>query len=253
MPRKWILAAIGGGETAGPEVEAFGRLVAHVGAILMTGGAPKQNSSAVSERAQFGCEAAGGLMISVLPNKDSNEIVQCPGKRRFEVRTTKGKYARDPITGAAADMIFVFPGEIGTFVELAYASREKRHIVFCGTEVQWNEMKSDRQKNSSAIRKGIEKAVREYGPDYKCGDLTSAPVTQAAKQLEEELDQTLQKDNLGTIGRFIQSLLQIYSPPAPAGTYFQGLPNCSGVKDFRRLVDELSAFGLTDVFRGGPG
>jgi len=248
MPRKWILAAIGGGGTAGPEVEAFGRLVAHVGAILMTGGVPKQNSSAVTERAQFGCKAAGGPMISVLPNKDSNEIVRCPGERRFEVRTTTSKYGRDPITGAAADMIFVFPGEVGTFVELAYASKEGRPIVFCGTEAQWKEMNSDRQKNSSAIRKGIETAVREYGPDFENGALTPNQVTQTADRLEHDLNQALQQINQGTIAHFLQSFPQVSSAPTPAGTNFRGLPDCSGIEDFRRLVDELSAFGPNGCF-----
>jgi hypothetical protein len=42
MSRKWIVAAIGGSQAAGPEVEAFGKLVAHAGAILMTGGVPNQ-------------------------------------------------------------------------------------------------------------------------------------------------------------------------------------------------------------------
>ncbi len=246
MPRKWILAAIGGGETTGPEVEAFGRLAAHVGAIIMTGGVPKQNSSAVTERAQFGCEAAGGLMISILPNKDSNEIVRCPGKRRFKVRTTNGKFTRDPITGAAADVIFVFPGEVGTLVELAYASREKRPFVFCGTQAQWTEMNNDRNKNSSAIRDGIEIAVREYGPDHKRGDLTSAQVVEAVTQLEYELDQTLQKP--GSIGHF-QRFLQVCSAPAPANTHFRGLPDCSGIKDFQILVYQLSAFGLSNTSR----
>jgi uncharacterized protein (TIGR00725 family) len=248
MPRKWILAAIGGGETAGPEVEAFGRLVAHAGAILMTGGVPKQNSSAVTERAQFGCEAAGGLMISVLPNKDPNEIVRCRGKRRFEVRTKTSKYGRDPITGAAADMIFVFPGEVGTLVELAYASREKRPIVFCGTKAQWKEMDEVRQKSRSEIREGIEKAIREYRPDSKCADSTPAEAAQAADHLEQKLKEALQENNPGTIAHFLQSFPQVCSAPVPAGTHFRGLPNCSGVEEFRRLVDEMSAFDSNGCF-----
>ncbi|MER9059917.1 hypothetical protein [Mesorhizobium sp. M0698] len=244
MSRKWILAAIGGGEAAGPEVEAFGKLVAHGGAILMTGGIPKPNSFQVTQRAQAGCEAAGGLMISVLPNQERNEIVPCSKKRRFEVRTNVTKYGRDPITGAAADMIFVFPGDVGTLVELAYASKEKRPIVFCGTEAQWKEMDDVRQRKRSDIREGIETAIREYGPGYNCVDLTTAQVTQAVDHLEQKLKEALQKNNLGTIGGF----LQVCSGPVPADTYFRGLPNCSGVKEFRRWVDELSAFGPTECF-----
>lgn len=248
MPRKWILAAIGGGETAGPEVEAFGRLVAHVGAILMTGGVPKQNSSAVTERAQFGCKAAGGLMISVLPNKDPNKIDRCTGERRFEVRTKTSKYGRDPITGAAADMIFVFPGEVGTLVELAYASKAERPIVFCGTEAQWKKMDEVRKDKRTEIREAIQKAISEYRPDSNCADLKRDQVTQAADHLEQKLKEALQKNNLGTTAHFLQSFLQVCSAPAPADTNFQGLPDCSGVEEFRGLVDELSAFGPNGCF-----
>lgn len=241
MPRKWIFAAIGGGKVAGPEVEAFGKLVAQVGAILMTGGVPKPGSSRVTERAQAGCEAAGGLMISVLPNQKRNEIVPCSRKRRFEVRTNVTKYGRDPITGAAADVIFVFPGDIGTLVELAYASKANRPVVFCGTESQWKKMDEVRKDKDRGpeIREAIEKAISEYRPDS----------TQAADQLEQKLKETLQKNNPGTVAHFLQSFPQVSSSPTPAGTNFQGLPDCSGVEDFRCLVDELSAFGPNDCFK----
>jgi uncharacterized protein (TIGR00725 family) len=155
MSRKWIIAAIGGGEAAGPEVEAFGKLVAQAGAILMTGGIPVPNSPRVTERAQAGCLAAGGLMISVLPNKGRNAICACPGQRRFEVLTGVSKFGRDPITGAAADKVFVFPGEVGTLVELAYAARAKRPILFCGTRAQLNEMGALRGQESLSFERDL--------------------------------------------------------------------------------------------------
>jgi uncharacterized protein (TIGR00725 family) len=165
MPRKWILAAIGGSEGAGPEVETFGKLVAHVGAILMTGGKPKSGSTRVTERAQAGCEAAGGLMISVLPRSERNRIVRCRGERRFEVQTDTSKYGRDPITGAAADMIFVFAGDVGTLVELAYASKLKRPTIFCGTKAQWQEMKKVSKDKDDELSGGIETAWHESVAD----------------------------------------------------------------------------------------
>jgi uncharacterized protein (TIGR00725 family) len=248
MSRKWILAAIGGGEVAGPEVEAFGKLVAHVGAVLMTGGVPKPGSSRVTERAQAGCEAAGGLMISVLPNRERNEIVPCSKKRRFEVRTKVSRYGRDPITGAAADMIFVFRGDVGTLVELAYASKEKRPIVFCGTEAEWQDMQNVRQSKRADIRKGIETAITEYGPDSNCKKLTPDEITRAAEQMEQALDRALQQKNLGTIACFLQSVLQAYGTPVSAATNFRGLPNCSGIKDFEDMVEKLSALDPTQHF-----
>lgn len=248
MPRKWILAAIGGGEAAGPEVEAFGKLVARVGAILLTGGIPKPGSTRVTEAAQEACKGAGGLMISVLPKSERNRIVRCSGERRFEVQTNATRYGRDPITGAAADMIFVFNGDVGTLVELAYASREERPTVFCGTEAQWQEMKKVRQDKDAELRNGIKTALREYGPDSNCVELTPDQITQSADQLEQALDRTLQQNNQGTIAYFLQCFLQVYGTPVPAGTNFCGLPDCSGIQDFQALVDELSAFGPTEHF-----
>jgi uncharacterized protein (TIGR00725 family) len=247
MPRKWILAAIGGGEAAGPEVEAFGRLVAQAGAILMTGGKPKPDTKRVTERAQAGCEAAGGLMISVLPDQRQNAIVKCPGERRFEVQTDKNRYVRDPITGAAADMIFVFPGESGTLVELAYASREKRPIVFCGTEAQWRNMKSviDHKVEGPKLRDGIKKALKEYGPDSR---LTPDQITEGEKELMQALKEILNLNNLPTIAHFLQCFLQIHRTPA-AQTNFRGLPDCSGIQKFEDLVAQLSAFSPEQRFR----
>jgi uncharacterized protein (TIGR00725 family) len=248
MHRKLILAAIGGGHAAGPEVEAFGKLVAHVGAILMTGGIPKTDSSRVTERAQAGCRDAGGLMISVLPKKRQNRIVPCPGERRFEVQTNASRYGRDAITGAAADMVFVFRGDVGTLVELAYASKEKRPTVFCGTQVQWQEMKNVRRDRQDEIRDGIETSIREYGPGSSCVKLTPDLVTQAAHELEQALDRTLRPDYAMTIAHLLECFLQIYGTPVPAHTKFRGLPDCSGVEDFQDLVKKLSAFSPTEHF-----
>lgn len=247
MPRKWILAAIGGGEAAGPEVETFGKLVAHVGAILMTGGIPNRGSARVTERAQAGCEAAGGLLISVLPGRDRNAIVPCSNQRRFEVQTKVSKFGRDPITGAAADMIFAFRGDVGTLVELAYASDAGRPIVFCGTEHEWNEMANVSQTRRSDIRAGLKTAVREYGPASACRELTSDRITQNATGLEQALDRVL-KRNLRTAAHFLESLSRVYGPPPQADTYFQGLPDCRGTEEFRDLVDRLSAFGPAERF-----
>jgi len=247
MPRKRILAAIGGGEAAGPEVETFGKLVAHVGAILMTGGIPNRWSSRVTERAQAGCEAAGGLTISVLPGRDRNEVVPCSNQRRFEVRTKVSKFGRDPITGAAADMIFAFRGDVGTLVELAYASDAGRPIVFCGTEHEWNEMANVRETKRLDIRAGIETAVREYGPASDCRELTPDQITQNAIRLEQALDQVL-KRNLRTTAHFLESFSAVYGPPAQAATYFRGLPDCRGTEEFRDFVDRLSAFGPAERF-----
>ncbi|MGR9134518.1 SLOG cluster 4 domain-containing protein [Rhizobium leguminosarum] len=246
MPRKWIIAAIGGGEAAGPEVQAFGELVVQVGAILMTGGIPALNSSRVTERAQAGCEAAGGLMISVLPNTGRNAIVACHGQRRFEVLTNVSKFGRDPITGAAADMVFVFPGEVGTLVELAYASREKRPILFCGTRAQRNEMGALRRTKEAELREGLKTAVLEYGPDYKCEALNPDYVTQTVDKLEHDLDEGLQRIPLGDI----TDLLQRIPPgaPDPAATNFLGLPDCTGVEEFRSLAAQMSAFGPVEHF-----
>jgi uncharacterized protein (TIGR00725 family) len=184
MPRKLIVAAIGGGEAAGAEVEEFGMRVALSGAILVTGGRPFAGSLRVTERAQAGSKAAGGLMISVLPNEELNTCVSIVGERRFEVRTTLTRFGRDPITGAAADVIFVFPGDVGTLVELSYASVENRPIVFCGTEEQWHAMHAVRDLKRNELARALDTAVNEYLPGH------------GRVALEQALNQSLERDDL---------------------------------------------------------
>jgi len=47
------------------------------------------------------------------------------------LQTSLSSFARDPITGAAPDVVVVFKGGIGTMVELAYAALKNRPIIFC--------------------------------------------------------------------------------------------------------------------------
>ena len=57
-------------------------------------------------------------------------------------------------------MIFVFRGDVGTLVELAYASKEECPIVFCRTEAQWYKMKNVRKLSHAELCDGIETARR---------------------------------------------------------------------------------------------
>jgi uncharacterized protein (TIGR00725 family) len=241
MSRKLIVAVIGGGESATQEVETFGGLVSQANAILLTGGKPLANTPRVTERALIGCQNANGLMISVLPDQPENKSVPIPGERRFEVHTKLSKYGRDPITGAAADLVFVFPGESGTLVELAYASIEGRPVVFCGTAAQWKvmcELPLD-EKQRLELDKGVRTAVRTYLPGH------------TSEQLMVSLGETFKRDDIIKPITDVDALKNICNgTPINKDTHFRGLPRDveTSINEFRKYVKRLSEFGPNDTF-----
>src|ERR1700722_6036736 len=103
-------------------------------------------------------------------------------------------------------------------------------------------------KTDQDIRAGIETAVREYGPASDCRKLTSDRITKNAIRLVQALDRVL-KRNLRTAAHFLESISEVYGPPAQAGTYFKGVPDCRGTDEIRDLVDRLSAFGPAERFQ----
>lgn len=76
-------------------------------------------------------------------------------------------------------------------------------------------------------------------PDY---------VMQTVSQLAYDLDEGLQKVPLGDISDLIPSVPPGSSPPNPAATNFQGLPDCTGVEKFHSLAEQMSAFGPAEHF-----
>jgi uncharacterized protein (TIGR00725 family) len=160
MPRRRIIGVIGGNKL--PDVAAlasdFGRKVASPGAILLTGGESSGPQNDVKNAAINGCAEEGGLAISVLPN-GRRSCSKIPGQRRGVLQTGLSSFARDPITGAAADVIVVFRGGVGTLVELAYASFEDRPIIFC---VSIGCLKKAQQNDDTELRSKLDEAVAGY-------------------------------------------------------------------------------------------
>jgi uncharacterized protein (TIGR00725 family) len=162
MPRRPIVAAIGGNDL--PDVARlawdFGRLAASADVILLTGGDPTGDQRHVKNAAMNGCVQAHGRGISVLPDGERSCHL-LPGQRRGVLQTGLTTFARDPITGAAADVVVVFRGGIGTLVELAYAALEKRQIVFCNS-LEGLVLRDAADEQVPALRCKLDEAVAGY-------------------------------------------------------------------------------------------
>jgi uncharacterized protein (TIGR00725 family) len=136
MARKPVVAVIGGNDLpdVAPSASLFGAALSN-GAILLTGGEPTGPSADVKNAAMQGCNDAKGLMISVLPQGPPSCCLLV-SERRLVLKTGLKPLERDPITGAAADVVVAFSGGRGTLVELAYAAFEHRPIVFVSSLVR---------------------------------------------------------------------------------------------------------------------
>src|SRR5436305_1606082 len=129
--RKPIVAVIGGNSDVLEILDDVQRLGASLENrfLLLTGGRPAAAPTNVKDAAMNGASARG-LMISVLPKTGkSNPALRLEKKERLlTLQTHLNGAGRDPITGAAADLIVSFHGGAGTLVELAYAASYRRHI-----------------------------------------------------------------------------------------------------------------------------
>lgn len=125
--QKKIIAVIGGrraGKKLLAEAEAVGRLVAEAGAVLVTGGL-----TGVMEAASRGADAAGGLVVGILPQGDrhrANKHVHVP------VATGLG-IGRNVIIARTADALIAVGGAYGTLSEIAFALQMGKPVVGIGT------------------------------------------------------------------------------------------------------------------------
>lgn len=173
MTRKLVVAAIGGNhvDKAAELAKQFGKeFTPKQGWILVTGGKPEKSKSKVKDAALFGCENARGLMVSILPKNEDQPAVCCKpiiGERRVELVTDLTNYGRDPITGAAADIVVVFDGGDGTLVELAYAALKNRPIVFLSSSNSSSRTslrdRAQSQSNREQLIKKLTEANQAYG------------------------------------------------------------------------------------------
>jgi len=234
MSRRVIVAAIGGGKQSALAdlAEEFGGLVARAKLILMTGGEPnpKEKDRIVCTTLN-GCDKQKGLMISVLPNQTENA---CDLKeRRIVVQTTLSRFERDPITGAAADIIVVFPGEAGTLLELAYASLYRRPFVFLKSRQDLQTALKDNNVFNE-LQQAIADAIKEYP------FLSPKP-----QELSEALDRALAQtewDVNSPAEALIKVLLTFENGTKVVGeTHFRGLPESPEIKQlFEQQVETLS-------------
>lgn len=221
MARKIVVAAIGGNgmPDVTPSAFRFGEELSDR-AILLTGGMdPPKKDTDVKTAAMFGSQGARGLMISVLPDLGP----ACKLERRQLILETGlvGKYARNPITGSAADVVVVFPGAAGTLVELAYAALQGRPIIFLSS-IQFLRVKCSFV--AERVRAGLKEAKERY-----------PLITTTENDLEHALVRCLASPQAICVDKpkeAVQEIFSLVDQPAvlASDTNFLGLP---GDKDER--------------------
>ena len=231
MHRKLIVAAIGGKKdrAVAGQARIFGELVARENWILLTGARAKHPSDQVSQAAASGCLAEEGLLISILCDQQENKCV--PTENGIEVMTRLTNYGRDPITGAAADIVVVFLGEHGTSVEVAYAALKNRPLVFYNCRESLQEF---RTKNVHSLRDKLKEAVERY-------PLLPTTIQNLEAALDYSLKQKLYDVNSAeeaiTTVREIARNIHLFGD-----THFRGLPEKPIAT---KLEFELGAFAVS--------
>ncbi len=127
VKRKLVVAVIGG-HACNAKVEQIsiklGKLLAEVGAIIVTGGL-----GGVMEAVSRGAKNGGGVTVGILPSEDkdaANPYVDIP------IPTGLG-YTRNTIVAGCADAVIALPGEYGTLSEIAFALNMKKLVIGLGS------------------------------------------------------------------------------------------------------------------------
>jgi hypothetical protein len=125
---KKLIVAVIGGHACDKKVEQIsiklGKLLAKVGAIIVTGGL-----NGVMEAVSKGAKNEGGLTVGILPSEDknaANPYVDIP------IPTGLG-YTRNTIVAGCADAVIALPGEYGTLSEIAFALNMKKLVIGLGS------------------------------------------------------------------------------------------------------------------------
>lgn len=122
-----VIAVIGGrdaGEMLLREAQEAGRLIAGMGAVLVTGGL-----GGVMEAASLGARMAGGLTLGILPDRDNS---QANPYVDIAVATGMG-LARNVIIAQSADALIAIGGQYGTLSEIAHALQLGKPVAGIGT------------------------------------------------------------------------------------------------------------------------
>jgi len=172
------VAVIGSSEANGHALEIAeqaGRVVAKLGAALVTGG-----RGGIMAAASKGCAEAGGVVIAVSPHKYMDEVNEYS---HYHIPTAMG-WARNAITGISGDIVLVIGGAAGTLSEIAYAWMYDRPII------------------AMACCEGWSKRIAGQAIDYRRDDVvvgcqTIAELEVALKAQLEKLDQPPGKRTAG--------------------------------------------------------
>jgi uncharacterized protein (TIGR00725 family) len=130
--RRPIIGVMGGGEADGDAcalAEAFGRLAAQAGWVLLCGGRPV----GVMEAAARGAHEAGGLVVGILPGR-RDDPAEVSGYLDVAVLTGMGD-ARNAINVLTSRVVVACAGGPGTVSEVALALKCGRPVVLLGWDV----------------------------------------------------------------------------------------------------------------------
>lgn len=108
--------------------EDAGRVVAKLGAALVTGG-----RDGIMAAASRGAAQAGGIVIAVVPGTSMDEA---NSHTHYVIPTGLG-WARNVITAIAGDVILCIGGAAGTLSELAFAWMYDRPIIALSESGGW--------------------------------------------------------------------------------------------------------------------
>jgi uncharacterized protein (TIGR00725 family) len=120
------VAVVGGYEAGAPDLalaEEVGRLLAHRGCVVVTGG-----RRGVAEAASRGAVLAGGTTVGILPGtrrSEANPYVT------LAVPTGLGE-TRNALVVMGADAVIALPGAYGTLSEVAHALLAGTRVVALG-------------------------------------------------------------------------------------------------------------------------
>lgn len=127
--RRPVVGVMGGGSAsreACAAAEAFGRLVAEAGWILLCGGRPV----GIMDAAARGAHAAGGLAVGILPRRGDSPT-EASTSLDLAIFTGMGD-ARNAINVLSSQVLVVCPGGPGTISEVALALKAGRPAILLG-------------------------------------------------------------------------------------------------------------------------
>jgi uncharacterized protein (TIGR00725 family) len=127
--RRPVVGVMGGGSATPEEcaiAEAFGRLVAEAGWILLCGGRP----TGIMDAAARGAHDAGGLAVGILPGR-GDAGAEASTALGLAIFTGMGD-ARNAINVLSSQVLVVCPGGPGTISEVALALKAGRPVILLG-------------------------------------------------------------------------------------------------------------------------